>query len=182
VAKWNKREYRLPDSHGWRAKAGYNIFVADRGAVRFDVPQSWIIEPAPSSVKFFDREPPDDQCTLEVTFWKLPPIDWSELALDKMLVDALGEPEEDELGRGELVRRKRRDLELVWLETCFMDKREQREAYTRTCVARGSNVATLLTFVFWPEDYTRLDPVWREILRSLVLGQYIEDPLKHRLH
>ncbi|MGH2562316.1 MAG: hypothetical protein ACRDJH_24920 [Thermomicrobiales bacterium] len=183
MAKWEDRTFRLPDNHGWRAKAGNRIFVADRGAIRFDFPANWIFEPGTSSAKFFDRQPPDDQCTLEVSHWLFPPgIDWTDLPLDKLLVDAMGEPDTEEIGRGEIKRRKRGDLEYVWIETRFIDKREAREACARTCVARGSNVATLISFYFWPEDYTRLDPIWREVLRSLQLGQYIEDPLRHRLH
>lgn len=183
MAKWEERTLRLPDNHGWRAKAGYKIFVADRGAIRFDFPENWIVEPGTSSVKFFDRQPPDDQCTLEVSHWKLPPgIDWTDLPLEKLLVDALGEPAEDEIGRGELVRKKRGDLEIVWLEWRFMDKREKREACARSCVARGSDVAALFSFYFWPEDYNRVHPIWREVLRSLQLGNYIQDPLQYRLH
>jgi hypothetical protein len=183
MAQWDKQELRLPDGHGWRAKAGNQIFVADRGAVRFDFPNTWIVEPGSGSVKFFDRQPPDDQCTLEVSFWRLPPgIDWTELPLEKLLIDAMGEPDPEEIGRAEPKRRKRGDIEYVWIETRFIDKNEKREACARTCVARGSNVTTLISFYFWPEDYTRLDPIWREVLRSLQLGQYIEDPLHYRLH
>ena len=52
---------------------GYNIFVADRGAVRFDFPRDWIIEPGENgSIKFHDKKPPDDDCTLQITVMYLP--------------------------------------------------------------------------------------------------------------
>src|SRR5262249_23366387 len=35
----------LPENHGWRSQPGYLIFVANRGEVRFDYPEDWIIGP-----------------------------------------------------------------------------------------------------------------------------------------
>ena len=81
MTEWRKETLRLKEKHGWQAKAGYKIFVVDQGALRFDVPQDWIVDLATSSFKFFNRQPPDDDCTLEVSLIRLPPIDWSGLPL-----------------------------------------------------------------------------------------------------
>src|ERR1041384_5281094 len=85
MSRWEKREHRLPENHGWTAKEGYNVFVADRGAVRLDFPADWIVKPGESSIRFHDAEPPDDRCCIEVSYLRLRPIDWSGLSLAELL-------------------------------------------------------------------------------------------------
>ncbi len=41
MAKWEQQTYKIPKNHNWHAKPGYNVFVADRGAVRFSIPSGW---------------------------------------------------------------------------------------------------------------------------------------------
>ena len=179
MERWDRQELRLRKHHGWKAKPGYQIFVADRGAVRFDIPQGWVVTPGEGAVKISDREPPDDTCAIQLSIFRLPPgIDWSGLPLAQMLADATegGEEDKDVLARGEVVTVKRPDMELAWRETRFLDEKERREAISRSCVARGSNLQPLITFDFWVDDAPRLYPVWDELLRSLRLGDYVDDP------
>jgi len=90
VAKWNKRQLRMADDHGWRCKPGYTIFVADRGAVRFDIPESWVVEVDAEGVKIHDKQPPDDDARLQLSvFYPPPAVDWTHLPLATLLVDAL---------------------------------------------------------------------------------------------
>jgi hypothetical protein len=181
--KWTKETYRLPKDHGWRSKPGYQIFVADRGALRFDVPRDWFFEPGESSFRFFDRQPPDDDCRLEVSIMRLnPQIDWSGLPLAEMLEESTKNSPFPEISRGEIVHVKRDDLELVWYERRFVDPVGLREARSRACLALGSNVAPLITMDFWPEDAKRVTPVWDEVLRSLQLGMHIKDPFRRDVH
>jgi hypothetical protein len=180
--KWSTEVYRLPKGHGWKAKPGYKIFVADRGALRFDIPQDWAFEPGESSFRFYDREPPDDDCRLEVTVMKLnPEIDWSGLPLAEFLEDVTTkESKLDIVSRGEIVHVKRPDLELVWRETRHTEG--GREARSRICLAYGSNVAPLITLDFWADDAARVTPAWDEVLRSLWLGDYIDDMFRRNVH
>src|SRR6266540_3298089 len=60
---------RLPENHGWRSKPGYKIFVANRGEVRFDYPDHWIIDDRPP-ITFRDREPPADTVRLQLFVYK----------------------------------------------------------------------------------------------------------------
>src|SRR4051812_47263730 len=39
MADWIKEELKLKKNHSWKAPPGYRIFVADQGAVRFNIPQ-----------------------------------------------------------------------------------------------------------------------------------------------
>lgn len=169
---------RLKADHKWKAKPGYKIFVADRGAVRFDFPGDWTVTPGPDAIKFHDRPPPDDNCVLQVTVFHLPPdVDWSSLPVAELLRSVNSDDDEQRvISRGEIVAIRRGNVDLAWMETRLIDPGENREAYSRTCLARGANVQALISLDFWPEDAAHLAPVWDEVLRSLRLGEYVKDP------
>lgn len=171
--RWQREQYRLPKNHGWKAKPGYVIFVADAGAVRFDIPEKWIVEPGADSIKFHDRKPPDDDCLLQFSLMRLnPDIDWTGLPLEQTL---LGLFDDDSRGLeriGDVVELRRNDLEVVWFEGRFVDENEGREALTRACLARRGTIMPFITMDFWPEDAPRFTPVWDEVVRTLRLGDY----------
>ena len=85
MAKWKRKTLKLQDTHGWKARPGCRIFVADKGAVRFDFPMHWIMEPTADCFQFHDRQPPNDDCRLAVSYQRLPAIDWSDAPLADML-------------------------------------------------------------------------------------------------
>ncbi|HEY9649388.1 MAG TPA: hypothetical protein V6C95_01910, partial [Coleofasciculaceae cyanobacterium] len=39
--QWLKQTLELKENHNWKSKPGTRIFVAGRGALRFDVPEDW---------------------------------------------------------------------------------------------------------------------------------------------
>lgn len=176
LPEWIEETLKLKKNHTWKAPPGYRIFVADRGAVCFNIPQDWIIEPDSDSIKFYDGKPPDDNCRLACSYIRLPPIDWSGLPLSELIRVATEGDERNLAGDGQLVHREREDLELAWRDFSFNDPAEHRQAYTRMCIARGSNIQTLITLDYWPEDAERLASVWEEVVRSLQLGRHISDP------
>lgn len=178
MADWTKDTLKLDDQHTWKARPGYKIFVAGRGAVRLDVPQEWVAAPDPDSFKFYDRPSPEDTCALAVSYLTLPAVDWSGLPISRLVEAAVCGDEREILHKGEIVQQQRPDLELAWREFRFVDPNERREACSRVCIARGSNIQCLITLDFWPEDSARLDPVWHEVLCSLELGQVIRDATK----
>lgn len=173
--KWIKETIDLENNHRWQTKPGYKIFVADRGAVRFDVPQDWIFEADETSFKFFDGAPPDDNCRLEMSFNKLPVADWSGFPLEDALRKIVKQESRHVIETGEIISVKRH-ARIVWTEIKFIDKQENREAYSRTCIGLGSNVQCLITFDYWVDDAERLTLVWDEVIQSLTLGLYISDP------
>ncbi|RMF82178.1 MAG: hypothetical protein D6737_02820, partial [Chloroflexi bacterium] len=142
---WTKTTMRMKENHTWKAPKGYKIFVIDRGAASFNIPQSWVIgkfEP----LEINDAEPPDDNARLSVTVMNFPKhIDWSGLPLMHLFAQALKSSAEDEpqyeiLERKEIVRVEREDLEMLWTEHKFIDPIEKREAFSRITIARGSGV------------------------------------------
>jgi hypothetical protein len=178
MAIWDKEELKLAEKHSWKAKPGHRIFVADRGAVRIDYPQDWVCLPDDDSIKFHDKQPPDDDCRLAVSYIRLPPIDWSGLLLSDLLKTAMKADERPIYHISKIYLVKRPDLELAWAEMSFVDPPEQRDARARICLGRGSNIQPLITMEFWEDDRARFAPVWDDVLASLQLGVYIEDPTR----
>lgn len=182
MARWSRKTLKLKKNHGWSAKPGYNIFAADRGAVRFDFPKHWIVKPGDDgSIRFTDRQPPDDNCTLAVSVMYLPDLDWSGLPLSFLVEQIARQDRREVLGRGEMVEVRRPRLDAAWTELRFQDPHENRAARSRICLARWSNIQPLITFDFWEEDASRFTPVWDEVLKTLVLGDYVEDPTQRVL-
>src|SRR2546429_5999332 len=87
MADWLKEELALQEDHTWRARPGCKIFVADRGALRLDYPEDWVVIPGENSINFHDRQPPDDDIHMEVSIMRLPPFDWSGLPLQSTPID-----------------------------------------------------------------------------------------------
>jgi hypothetical protein len=82
------------------------------------------------------------------------------------------------IAKGEIITVKRQTAKIVWTEMKFIDTQEEpREAFSRTCIALGSNIQCLITFDYWVDQAEQLIPVWDEAMRSLTLGLYIRDPM-----
>jgi hypothetical protein len=182
MAKWRKQTVKLKENHGWRGKPGYNVFVMDRGAARFNYPQDWIVLPGEGdelgTIKFHDRQPPDDECVLAVSYMRFrPEIDLSVAPVGVLLKHVIEDDEREVISRGEIVEEERAGLSLAWAEMKVIDEVERREAFSRICLARGlHNIQSLITFDFWVDDAERMRPVWDEVLRSLEVGWFIADP------
>ncbi len=180
MAKWTKKTYKLDAMHGWKAKPGYNIFVADRGAVRFDIPQTWTLQPGENqSIEFHDKEPPDDDCVLHLSVFHLARhVDWAGLPMARMLSQALdgGDDDREVTSVGPILEESRGGLDLAWRETRWVDSSENRDACTRTCLAHRLDIQVLLTMEFWTDDIERFSPVWDEVLRTLRLSEYKRRP------
>ena len=194
---WRKQVFNLPENHGWTAKPGNKVFVADRGALRFEIPQDWLVEPSRKSIKFRDAAHPDDTMILEVTVFYAGafgvPIDWSDLPLSELIKNVTDENRSGWKGRANR-RPKRNDarktgapltinlgnLEMAWVQTEFIDPGEKRLAYSRTAITRDpkASIHALLTFSYWPEDADRALSAWNDVLGTLKMGEMIESPLR----
>lgn len=176
--RWQKHALQLKAHHTWKAPAGYSVFVADRGAVRLNIPEGWVIVPAEDCIEIYDQPQPKDDCRLAVSYLRLPPLDWSALPMTELITTALTGDHRPILSRSDIHQSSRADLEVAWVEMRFRDPQTQREAYSRLAIARGANLQALITFDFWADDQIRLNPVWEEVLRSVELGRYVDDPTK----
>ena len=174
--QWLKETLELKEDHNWKSEPGTRIFVAGRGAVRFDVPEDWHFEPDEKSFRFLDNKPPNDDCRLEVSFNLLPPGNWAEFPIVPLLRQVLKDETRDAIEQGEIIKLKRQTARIVWTQIKFIDPVEHRPAYSRICIGLGSGVQCLITFDYWEDDAERLTPVWDTVMKSLVLGLYISDP------
>ncbi len=130
------RVLALARHHTWVAQPGHKILILDRGAVRFEYPASWIVTSAEDCVKLFDREPPDDDCTLAVSYLTIPVMDWSSLPLTSLVQAALEGDERHFLGASQIQSERRLSLEIGWFEGRFTGLPDNRPAIARLCVAR----------------------------------------------
>jgi hypothetical protein len=147
-----------------------------RGAVRFDFPRSWIMEPDTVSFKFYDRTPPSDDIRLEASYNLIPPIDWSGFPLARLLESVIADDHRRLSPTGDVTSVERDNLRLIWRETRFEDPVEKREARSRICIGIGTSIQCLITLDYWPEDAGRAIPVWDEVVRTLELEHYVSDP------
>ena len=177
--RWIKETLELDENHRWRSQPGNRIFVAGRGALRFDVPHDWHFEPDENSFRFLDGKPPNDNCRLEASFNLLPPAEWQKFPLVPLLKKVLKDEKRDVIEKGEIFKLKRQTARVVWTQIKFIDDQEGeegREAYSRICIGLGSGVQCLITFDYWADEAEKLIPVWDTVINSLVLGLYIRDP------
>ena len=173
--KFYKTELPLKKDHLWTATGGFRIAALDRGAIRFEYPQDWFCLPDEDSVKFYDREPPADNCRLAVSRRMMPE------AADRVGLGELvtGMPRGDDrslLQTTEVFHERRGSMELAWVEFQFTDPELKHEARSRFCFARGSGLYALVTFEFWQEDSERFTPIWDHVMNTLTLGEFILDP------
>ena len=175
---YRRETISIPSKTNWKAKPGCKIFVADRGAVRFEFPREWWVKGDPDSIKFRDRKPPHDDCVLAVSYLRLPPADWQALPLSDLIAHATEKSTERRgiHAWGEIVADRRIDLELAWRQGFYTDAKEDREAATRLCLARRNCVQALLTMDCWASELERFVPVWDHVLASLELDEPFTDP------
>jgi hypothetical protein len=178
MSKWRSETIKLGDNHGWVTRPGNNMFVADRGAVMFEYPTHWKMSPAKDgSIQFRDKPHPDDDAILAVSVnYMHPDLDWRLAPLGQMVSDVASRDKRNPFFVGEPIEIHRRHLDAAWIEIHFIDSKEKREARGRMCVGFQANIQTLITFDFWLSDMTRMNPVWTDVLETLVIGHYIADP------
>jgi hypothetical protein len=179
--KWHKQTFRLPDNLGQlglAVKPGYNVFIADRGAVGFCYPRDWIVRPHKDCIGIHDREPPDDDCALRVSVLRLPPVkvDWKGLPLSRLIRETTRRDRRGVTSVGEVVSEDRPEYQMAWGEVRFIDPKEKRPARSRVCMARANLVQPLITFDFWETELPRCAAVWDEVLATLKVGVELPGP------
>jgi hypothetical protein len=179
-------EIRLPSKpanqefwHGWRSRPDHKILVLDRGAVHLEYPADWVVEGDEDSIKLRDHEPPDDECTLGVSyhFWPGLPGDHPALRVGALVETAMS-GDDRYTARDPILEETRIDLHLAWSQGRFLDKSANREALSRLCIARRGEVQALISFDFWADDLARCDALWHDILATIQVAEWVEDPAK----
>lgn len=173
-----RKDLTLRSDHSWESEEGYKIFVADRGAVRFDFPKDWLVKFKEKSVSFHDLEPPADTGALEMSFNHLPSNNWSAFPLKKTLQQILDDDDREIIHKSKVSSANRDGMKLVWADLRYIDATEKREATSRILIGLGGYIQVLFTFDYWIEGETQMREVWETMLRSLRLGLFIPDPTR----
>jgi hypothetical protein len=164
------------ENHTWRSAPGYSIFVADRGAVKFEYPSGWYVKGDEDSIKLRDRKPPDDDCVLAISYMRLVPLDWSRLPLAELVEEVTNRSRRPIEAWDDVIARSHMDIDIAWRQGRYVDAKEQRRAITRLCLSRRGTVLPLLTMDFWESELERFAPIWDHVLDSLELDEFIADP------
>jgi hypothetical protein len=178
-SQYKKTKLRMKDNHTWTAPNGYKILMIECGVLSFNIPVKWHLAKL-EPIEIYNKPQPKDDCRLSVSFWRLPSeVDWASFPLQQAFFEATQHSSNLEtLSQSEIVPYPREDIDILWRDHHFIDPVEKREAVSRSAMARGFNVMVLITFDYWVDDAEKFLPVWEEVMRSLQLGRYIEDPLK----
>jgi hypothetical protein len=170
---------RLRQNHTWRCRPGHKICVLDRGRVRFDIPSRWLMIPddKTGALMMHDRKPGVESCDLGVSVFPFASEDAPGLPLDHLLLSSLGE-REGLTWQSEVHTLQRGDLDLRWLEQHFVEQKHKRNARYRSALCRGGDCHVLITMSYWESRAATVEPVWDEVMRTLVLGIYVSDPAR----
>jgi hypothetical protein len=175
MAKWQKQTMKMAKNHAWKSSPGYQILVLDRGAARIDIPEGWAVSPGLSRTSRQFSPGDEGRCLLQVTvFPQMEHVDFSGLPLATLFGQVTGSSETEIILRGPIIEERRKDLEIVWRETRFVDPEEKREARTFNIFARRVGIHVLISFSMWPEDVEEFTPAWEEVLRSLRVGEFVD--------
>jgi hypothetical protein len=189
-SNWERQEFRLPENHGWEAKPGNRIFVANQGALRFEIPNTWILEmPKGSrSFQFIDNKAPNDNIRLDARVMYLaathPDVDWANLTpwnqppITDWLKKNLANDERNPTNVSAPLTINVGDITIAWAEMDFIDPPTKRPAHTRLCYALKSSVAlmALIAMDYWDDHSERAKAAWSDILGTLKVGDYMESP------
>lgn len=167
----------LKKNHTWKAKPGYKICVLDRGAVRFDFPSHWITEPGDGHIMLHDRQPSNESCDLGVSVFHYSTKEIKGGHDIRELLDNIAKEKDREVEQQSPVHEIiRGDTRIIWFEQFYTNKEFNRAAKFRAAIAGGPVIA-LLTMNYWADRAPALERVWDEVLRTLVLGVWVDDPL-----
>ncbi len=171
--KWNKYTMPMPAGATWQCSPGHKLFIADRGAVRFEFPEGWTHKPGDDgSIGLHDKLPPDDDVALRVSVLRIPPgVPMADLdrglPLAGLVRDAVARDTRGVAWDGEVRVVPKPDAQVVWAHLTFTDPVEQRPARSRLCLARARGVQPLITMDYWDDDAEQHEPVWDNVLRTL---------------
>ena len=175
MAKWQTQSMKMAKNHVWKSSPGYKILVLDRGAARIDIPEGWDVSPGENCLEVRDKPGDEGRCLIQITvFPQMQGVDFSTLPLLPLFEQVTGGDEMDIIVRGQVFQERRKDLEIVWRETRYIDPEEKREACTRNCFCRRVGIHVLISFSNWPEDVEEFPPAWEAVLRSLRVGEFVD--------
>lgn len=156
--------------------AAEKVLILDRGNLELALPGDWTVKPDPAG--FMKLEDAGEDCLLEVSYMKLPPLSRNAPTVEQRLRAVLPVPAPaTSVDRG--------DLRLAWADYPYesddTERGERRAARGRWLIAENGRVQALTTFYYWADDAARFLPVWERIMATLRLGfgEQLASPRQH---
>lgn len=165
----------LPKDHSWTAREGFKILIANRGAIRMDIPREWVVTPREGGILLAsDRDPPDDSCRIEMSVLSLPVVSPLPIRLADMLTIVQSAEAEDLRPAGRIHVERRGTTEVGWFASHENEVDGDREILTRHLFACAPGAQAVVTYRVYVDAADRFARVWRELLRSLRLGERLD--------
>ena len=167
--------FQLSPNHLWKAAPGCRILVMDNGGVRCDIPQEWIVYSPRRHVFVFDRFPPATRCLIAISCKRVP-HEAMAIPLRDILDGWVAAEDRPVVERGEPVRFRRWPLEAAWIELRIASQEGGVKA-ARVCAARADGTQALIVCDSHLEEEPGIAKVWKILIDTLVVGDYIADPI-----
>ena len=176
--KFKKRDVKLKPNHHWKTPEGYQLIVLDRGAVHICFPQGWEVTPGKiTSIKLHDAAPPDDNCRMEISYFRIPPIMSRAFPFERaMKVVENTETDLEHYDKQPPAYLRRDGLRFGWIESKYADPENGRAVCSRALLVYGNNVQVLITYDCWADEMEKFAPVWNTLLKTIRLGEYVANP------
>ena len=159
---------------------GEKILILDRGNVEFAFPKGWSVKP--DKAGFIKLEDAGENCLLEVSYMRLPPLGPGAPDAAERVRAALGK----EHAGAPVQSQDRGDLRLAWCDYPYtsddLDRGiKNRPARGRLLIAENGLHQALMTFYYWVDDAAWAVPIWERIVATLRLGfgEQLSGPLGH---
>jgi|KBSSwiStaDraftv2_1062776.scaffolds.fasta_scaffold10664_6 hypothetical protein len=171
--------FQLAPNHVWKATPGCRILIVDNGGLRCDIPYDWIVYSPRTHVFAVDRFPPDNRCLMAISCRRVS-SQVMAIPLRQILEEWVTGEDRYVADRKEPVYFVRWPLQAAWIQLELTGGEPARDRITRICVARADRTQALIILDFLSVDEPFVEKAWETLMDTLVIGDYIADPLTGR--
>jgi hypothetical protein len=172
--------FQLAPNHVWKARPGCRILIVDNGGLRCDIPSEWIVYSPRTHVFAIDRFPPDNRCLMAISCRRVS-SEVMALPLGVILEEWVIAEDRRVVEQSHPLTFYRWPLQAAWLQLrVTVSQPPQDDKITRICVARADRTQALIILDFHAADEPGVDSAWQTLMDTLVIGDYIADPVTGR--
>lgn len=171
--------FQLAPNHFWKARPGCRILIVDNGGFRCDIPYDWIVYSPRTHVFAIDRFPPDNRCLMAISCRRVS-SEVMALPLGIILEEWVVGEDRRVVEKSKPITFYRWPLQAGWMELRVAGAEPGQDKITRVCVARADRTQALIILDFHAADERSVESAWQTVIDTLVVGDYIADPLTGR--
>jgi hypothetical protein len=72
-------------------------------------------------------------------------------------------------------------MRFAWVQSKYHDPDNGRLICSRSLMAFGNNVHVVITYDCWDDEVEKFEPVWKTLLKTMRLGEFVADPATGRI-